>query len=197
MSELAKALAAFQAEMPAVRKTNTANVPTKAGGKYTYTYADLADITQAAMPILTKHGLSFTTAPRNTDTGYELAATLLHTSGETLDGGALPLRGGTPQEMGSSLTYMRRYLFGCVTGLVTDEDDDGQIAQTAPPAKRPLPKPSGKPDWQALFHEAQGNPEKLASLRVMARQAKLPDNHPMFGAIDQELANLPVEGVIQ
>lgn len=127
---LATALAAFQAEMPTITKSKRADVPTKTGGKYSYTYADLAGVTEAAMPVLSRHGLAFTTTPRSTTNGYELRGVLMHTSGEKVTG-ALPIRGGTPQEIGSSLTYMRRYLFGCLTGVVTEDDDDAAAAQKA------------------------------------------------------------------
>jgi hypothetical protein len=136
---LAAALVAFQAEMPTVKKSQTAKVPTKAGGSYSYTYAGLADVMRHAMPVLTSHGLAFAALPRQGERGYELVGTLLHSSGETLEG-SLPIAGNTPQEMGSSLTYMRRYLFGCLTGLVTDDDDDGQLAQKAPPRAKAQPK---------------------------------------------------------
>lgn len=133
---LAAALVKFQAEMPTVGKDRTAKVPTKNGGEYSYTYAGLADIVKAAMPILTKHGLSFSCCPRRTDQGdYDIVGVLLHTSGEKLEG-ALPVQGATAQQIGSSLTYGRRYLFGCMTGLVTDDDDDGTLANQAPPAER-------------------------------------------------------------
>ncbi len=136
---IAAALAAFQAEMPTVPKSHTAKVPLKAGGSYSYKYADLADVTEAAMPLLTNHGLSFSSCPRAAERGYELVGVLLHTSGEKLEG-SLPIGGTSPQEIGSSLTYMRRYLLGCLTGLVTDNDDDGSLAQAAatrkPPAAR-------------------------------------------------------------
>lgn len=128
--ELATALAVFQQEMPTVPKSHTAKVPMKAGGSYSYKYADLADVTEAAMPLLAKNGLSFSSCPRAAERGYELVGVLLHSSGEKLEG-SLPIGGNSPQEIGSSLTYMRRYLLGCLTGLVTDNDDDGQLAQTA------------------------------------------------------------------
>lgn len=159
MTNLATALAAFQAEMPTVPKSNRAEVPTKSGGKYTYTYADLADVTEAAMPILAKHGLSFMSCPRSTDRGYELVGTLLHSSGEEKEG-ALPIAGNTPQEMGSSLTYMRRYLLGCMTGIVTDDDDDGRLAQNAkkPAAKRAAapPKPGPVETGEAMKGATRG-----------------------------------------
>ena len=135
MKELAAALAAFQAEAPTVSKGKTAKVPTKAGGSYSYTYANLADVVEAAYPLLSKHGLSFSCVPRPTERGYELAGVLLHSSGEKLEG-SLPLSGNTPQELGSALTYMRRYLLGAMTGLVTDDDDDGAAASRKPPVRK-------------------------------------------------------------
>ena len=142
---LAAALAAFQAEMPTVPKSHTAKVPTKSGGSYSYTYADLADVTEAAMPLLAKHGLSFVAKPRVGER-FELVGKLLHVSGESEEG-ALPLGGNTPQEIGSSLTYMRRYLLGCLTGLVTDNDDDGKLASQAKarPQQRPAPQRQAPP----------------------------------------------------
>lgn len=125
---LAAALAAFQAEMPTVHKGKTADT-----GTYRYSYADLADVVAAGAPVLTRHGLSFLTKPRRTDAGpYELVGVLLHTSGEREEG-ALPLHGSNPQQLGSAITYARRYLFGCMTGIVTDDDDDGARAQQARP----------------------------------------------------------------
>lgn len=128
---LAAALAAFQAEMPTIHKGKTAKVPTKAGGSYSYSYADLADMAQQIHPLLASHGLAFASMPRVIEGSggqYELAARLMHAaSGESIEG-ALPIRGGTFQEWGSALTYCRRYLLGCLTGVVTDDDDDGQAA---------------------------------------------------------------------
>jgi len=125
-SPLAAALAAFQAEMPTVPKTKTADT-----GSYRYNYADLADVTGAAMPLLTAQGLSFSTVPRYTEHGYELVGVLLHSSGESMEG-ALPIHGQSAQQLGSAITYARRYLFGCMTGVVTDDDDDGRAASKPP-----------------------------------------------------------------
>jgi hypothetical protein len=129
--ELAKALAAFQAEMPTVSKDRKARVPTKAGGSYEYTYAGLREVTDAAMPILSAHGLSFSCCPRRSQQGdYDLIGILLHASGERLEG-CLPIQGTRAQEIGSAITYGRRYLLGSMTGIVTDDDDDGTIADQA------------------------------------------------------------------
>lgn len=124
--KLAAALAKVQAALPVVHKGKTADT-----GKYSYDYADLADVTAAIMPLLAKHGLAFACHPRldNQGRGYELAATLLHESGETLTG-ALPIA-GTAQQLGSAITYARRYLLGSMTGVVTDSDDDARLATAA------------------------------------------------------------------
>lgn len=140
---IAAALAAFQADMPTIAKNKTADT-----GKYRYDYADLADITNAAMPLLAKQGLSFTCLPAVSGDGSAmiLEGVLLHTSGESMTG-RLPIRGGTPQEIGSALTYMRRYLLGCMTGIVTEADDDGKLASR--PAKKPPARRSSMGDDDA------------------------------------------------
>jgi hypothetical protein len=140
-AKLAEALVAFQSEMPTVHKGKTATVPTKAGGQYRYTYADLADVSATATPLLVKHGLSFSARPRRVEDGsYEIAGVLRHISGE-FDEGALPLYGRTAQEIGSSITYARRYLLGCMTGIVTDDDEDGQVATTTHERTQRQPPP--------------------------------------------------------
>lgn len=133
---LAAALAAVQSALPVVHKGKTASIRSDKGS-YGYSYADLSDVTAVIMPLLAKHGLSFTCTPRIVGDrgGYELAGLLLHTSGERVEG-ALPLTGGTPQQLGSSITYMRRYLLGCMTGVVTDDDDDARAATEAAHAAR-------------------------------------------------------------
>lgn len=137
LDQLAAALAAFQAEMPTVAKAHTATVKSDKGS-YSYTYAGLADVHEAAMPLLSKHGLSFSCLPGN----GVLTGILMHESGQSISG-SLPINGATPQQVGSSLTYMRRYLLGCMTGVVTDDDDDGQLASARrKPAKRTDPAPS-------------------------------------------------------
>lgn len=139
LDKLAEALFAFQAEMPTVPKSHTATVKSDKGS-YSYTYAGLADVTEAVMPLLTKHGLSFVTLPGQ---GL-LTGMLLHSSGQSLTA-SLPIANGTPQQVGSSLTYMRRYLLGCMTGLVTDDDDDGRVASSKRAAPRPKPQPAAEP----------------------------------------------------
>jgi hypothetical protein len=146
--ELAKALAAFQKELPKVAKDKTAKM-----GSYSYTYADLATLTHVVLPVLTKHGLSFVAAPRATESGYELAGVLVHSSGQTIEG-SLPIYGRQPQEIGSAVSYARRYLLGCLTGVVTEDDDDGKRAAAA--------EPTANKDWDAVADTAESLTESDA-----------------------------------
>lgn len=134
--DLATALAAFQGEVPTVHKGKTAKVEKDGRTLYSYAYADLADVADVAYPVLSRHGLSFTTKPIHMEgLGFVLQGILRHCSGER-DEGYLPIQGRDAQAIGSSLTYNRRYLLGCMTGIVTDEDDDGSRAAQAK-AERP------------------------------------------------------------
>jgi hypothetical protein len=163
---LATALAAFQSEIPAVTKGNTANIPGKDGKQgYSYKYADLVDVTDAALPVLTKNGLAFVSVPKRTENGsYELVGTLLHEAGETMEG-ALPLVGRSAQEIGSALTYMRRYLLCSMTGIVADEDDDGARAQAAQERTRQAPNPV-----EEFIRKARGSWNVVEHLRVLRGQ---------------------------
>jgi hypothetical protein len=93
---LAAALAAVQADLPEVRKAGTAKVPTKTGGSYSYTYADLAAVTRVILPRLGKVGLSWTTRPTIIGDRFVLAYKLLHVSGECEEGFVPASRPGQP-----------------------------------------------------------------------------------------------------
>jgi hypothetical protein len=130
-SGLNEALADLQTQLPHIAKNNRAEVPTKAGGKYTYQYADLAEITRQLLPLLGKLGLSFTSRPTMVGDRLALVYELRHISGESIDGvWPLPDR-GTPQEIGSAVTYARRYCLCAVTGLAPDNDDEDAVLAEA------------------------------------------------------------------
>lgn len=125
---LAAAISAVQAQLPEIRKGETAEVETKTGRKYRYQYADLADVSKVILPILGRHGLSWITRPTLVDGRMVLAYELLHTSGDSRTGEyPLPVD-GTPQELGSAITYARRYALCSVTGVAPAADDDDGAA---------------------------------------------------------------------
>lgn len=134
---LNEALAKFQAALPQVGKGEQADVPGKDGKRgYSYKYADLADISKAVLPLLGQFGLAFTAKPTTLPNGaFVLHYKLTHSSGEKDEGFYKlpdPDRTG-PQQVGSAITYARRYTLCAVTGIHPDgEDDDGARAQSAP-----------------------------------------------------------------
>lgn len=126
---LAAALAKLQTQLPRIAKSETANVVSQKGS-YSYTYAGLADISAQVLPLLGAVGLAFTAKPTYDENGrYVLLCRLLHVSGETDEGLYLLPTGGTPQALGSAITYGRRYLLCAMVGVAPDEDDDGAAAE--------------------------------------------------------------------
>ena len=57
-ASLGEALAAAQARMPAVEPDKTAEVPTRAGGKFSYSYVSLGHLIAKTRPVLNEHGLA-------------------------------------------------------------------------------------------------------------------------------------------
>jgi hypothetical protein len=133
---LVEALAAFHTEAVKVVKDATARVTGegKDGGRvsYTYGYADLATVADAVNPLLGKHGLAFISKPTSTENGFGLVYKLCHESGNGEEEGFWPLPDPLrvkPQDMGSWVTYWRRYALLAVTNTFpSGEDDDGAKA---------------------------------------------------------------------
>lgn len=167
--ELAKALAALQAEMPVIPKGQRANVAMKGGGSYSYTYASLHDVTRVIYPLLAKHGLSFTCAPQVRPDGTgTVGGILLHVSGESVSS-SLPLFGRTAQELGSSLTYARRYLLGCLTGVVTDDDEDGTLADKAAQTEVPVTERTRRHMFKLFSQKGIPEEQQLAGINYITR----------------------------
>lgn len=142
--KLAEALAKAQAEMKAAPLN-------KVNPHFKSKYADLPAVIDAVRPALTRHGLSVTQTMRLTEAGMILVTTLHHTSGETVES-LYPLPIGKPQEMGSAITYARRYSLAALCCIAADEDDDanayedgGQPASKPKAAPKPAPAPAAPP----------------------------------------------------
>jgi len=127
------AFAAFQAEMPEVKKNKIARVEKNGNLLYTYKYADLADMQRQVGPALAKHGFSYRFEAKYGATidDHRVACILMHKDGFerpsevklVMDEG---FRMNDVQKGGASLTYAKRYAFGNATGVTPDEDTDAQ-----------------------------------------------------------------------
>lgn len=169
---LAEALAAFQAEVPVFAKDKTATVRMKSGGTYSYKYADLGDILPIVNPLLAKHGLSWSSKPVQTDAGIALQFTLRHVGGDS-DEGIVPLGLGqnyNPQDLGSSLTYLRRYAMTAQLNITTDEDVDSRVTVQEPsaPPSPALASPEQRSQIFALATEKGMSSSLLAKVILLA-----------------------------
>lgn len=168
---LAEALAAFQAEAPTFNKSKTAKVETRTGGSYTYRYADLGDIVPVVGPLLAKHGLSWSAKVGSNDSGELVLRYVLRHSSDQEDGDEMPLgvaKGCKPQELGSAITYMRRYAMTAQLNIATEEDDDAQAAQGADRARRQSNGGNGQrtqPVSQTNGGDGAGTSERPASAK--------------------------------
>ena len=98
-------------------------------------YADLSTVWEALAPFR-EAGIVFTQCPEDSPDGYIVLDTqLTHAASGQWIRSRLKIRVGKddPQGAGSALTYARRYALGCMSGLVTEEDDDASAASQ--PAK--------------------------------------------------------------
>lgn len=124
ITEIAKALA----------KVQGSNLLAKEDGKnphFRSKYATLTELWSAARKPLTEQGLSVTQIISMEGAQSVLITLLMHTSGQWLKSitPLNPVKAG-PQEMGSYITYMRRYSFAALVGIAPgDADDDGEKAQ--------------------------------------------------------------------
>jgi hypothetical protein len=124
VAALAKARVAFE---PIVR-SKTVAVKTERGS-YTFSYAPLEDILAATTEALSAHGLVLVSGiDQGADGGVVLSTRLMHASGQWLESCVHVGRHSKMQEMGSSLTYARRYAITGLLGISADTDDDANAA---------------------------------------------------------------------
>ncbi len=134
---LVAALAAFQRELPVVPRNAEGQVP----GKRNYKYADIADLNGAVLPRLAAFGLSWSCMPTRDEQGrFILRWVLAHAPTGEHRTGDWEITRGSNWEIGSAITYARRYCLESVTGVAATEDDDGRAAQEAATTRREQPR---------------------------------------------------------
>ena len=190
------AMAWVQEHLPVIEKDLTARItPREGGATFTYSYADLADVSHAILPLLGRAGLVWTTIPTVKEDGRTMVLKyeLRHTSGDHVEG-VWPISGSSPQQLGSAITYGRRYALMAVTGVFPGgEDDDGAAAAPAyrrderepepraqssrPASPSPLAQPATRqaPDVDGFVQAvteavASGEPHRLENVKQSAWQ---------------------------
>lgn len=168
IAALATALAAAQGDLKNIEKG-------KINPHFKSRYADIGDGLDVVRPVFSKHGLSVVQATDyNAETGaFILVTRVLHKSGEWIES-TYPLpSNGRPQDVGSALTYARRYALFSLAGVAgTDEDDDGNDAQNAPPIKKAAPRAAPPAPKPAPAEPPFDDEESASVCRMMVEMLK-------------------------
>lgn len=126
-SEQIDKLTAALAKAQATMENATLN---KVNPHFRSKYADLAAIFDAVRKPLASQGITVTQTTELRDNSFLLVTTLAHAGQWIRSEYPLPSN-AKPQELGSALTYARRYSLSAITGIAADEDDDANAAQGA------------------------------------------------------------------
>src|SRR5580704_4861635 len=172
IDELATALVAFQHAMPPVEKNAT-------NPYFSSKYASFDTIVAAAKPILEAVGLAVTQLESHIILGERvfpmLRTRLLHSSGQFIEDSApLLLSKQDAQGQGSATTYLKRYSYCSILGIVADSDDDGNAGSVSSqtdqaPQRRAQPTPA-----PALKERAAASAGRPAPPRPAAQGAAGP-----------------------
>lgn len=127
INEIAAALSALQGSIKQPKLNKEVEVKTKTGGKYKFKYADLSACAEAAAPALKENGLAVSQIICN----WTLITLLTHKSGQWIKSElpiSLPSNSVDYQALGSAITYIKRYSYCAILGIVADADDDANAA---------------------------------------------------------------------
>lgn len=164
-SDLAEALSKAQGQFRTPTLNRTAKIKNAQGTLlYETHYADLQECIDCIKKPLSDNGLSFVqtiefiAAPKEM---WVLKLVLRHASGEIMNS-ILPLNvAATPQQLGGSLTYFKRYQLSAFFGLAADFDDDGNAAEgkgnkvEGSEKKPPTPPPDKPKGAQGLYKDGK------------------------------------------
>lgn len=148
IAALVVALSKAQGAFPEIGKDKRAHIQTKAGGHFSYQYADLATILGAVRKPLSENELAILQPVQVTGNRVSVTTVLAHSSGEWVsDELALPIADPTDaRSLASAVTYARRYGLIALLGIApTDEDDDADAVVTPSASKAMRPPAPAKP----------------------------------------------------
>lgn len=159
VNELFSALSKAQSEMDSASK-NASNPFFKSK------YANLTEMKLASLPALTKNELSVDQQIITHDGETYLVTCLGHSSGQWKRS-CVSIRPAKDdiQSFGSAISYIKRYSYGSLIGIVIEEDDDGESnrPRNGNPIKynKPLPSYGGdiitKEQYEQLLYEIGDN----------------------------------------
>lgn len=131
IANFAEAFVKFQQEITDPKLDASTDYVTKTGKKINFKYASLPEILKTVRPVLTKNGISIIQEPKTENNTVKITTILIHKSGEWVEFEPIEMKAASAlaQEIGSAITYGRRYNISSVLGLGSEDDDDGNAAQ--------------------------------------------------------------------
>jgi len=172
LGELFGALAKAQEEMDVARMESK-------NPFFKSSYADLPSVVKAARPHLAKNGLCVIQRVIVLGDKNYLATRLGHASGEWMESQVEINPPKTDiQTLGSYITYLRRYTYAAMVGVVAaNEDDDGESAMAPVRQQQVAPARVGisKAQLEVLSQELDGFPEILEGILEGYKLEKLSD----------------------
>lgn len=176
----AEALAAFQADLPAVGLDGT-------NPHFNSKFATLANVTKEVFPKLSAVGLTYTVGSRISEAGTLIVvAKLLHISGE-FQTAEFPITDTNPQKVGSAITYYRRYGLASLTGVVADVDDDGNTASQQTVAEKRIEQARQTPQpAQAAARTKDAKAQAEVRAWIGADEARKNEANEVYGRIKAE-----------
>lgn len=172
IGELAAALAIAQGNIDNVKKD-------RVNPHFKSNYATLGSVWDTIRDELSKNGLSVIQLPCPSKDGHVgLRTILLHKSGQFIEETChMPLKNASnPQDVGSALTYARRYALMALVGIAP-EDDDGNAAKGGRQDKQDR----AQTDWERAASDmlvVAGKSKDPAEVRAMyarVRNSQMPD----------------------
>lgn len=168
------ALAKAQADFVPMARDSEVDFKSAKGGR-AFKYASLAEVLDSVRPALNKHGLALL-QPFN---GNEVVTILAHGAARFEVTVVLPEWKGV-QELGSALTYIKRYQLKSLLGVNDGEDDDGNAADGTghvPEPRATAPRPRAEPPAvKSSGTVANGTgqlvtPETIGKVKALAQKA--------------------------
>lgn len=125
IDQVSAALSSFQGSVEQPKLEKEVKVKTKTGVSYSFKYADLCACVKAATPALKANNLSVC----QLISGGKLVTILSHKSGQWFKSELmLPNQTTDYQAYGSAITYLKRYSYCAILGIVADTDDGANMA---------------------------------------------------------------------
>lgn len=191
---LFEALAKAHSELTNPTRNAHVTVRMKNGGTYNFKYATLDSILDLARPILARHGLAIVQSLNTDGQKIRLDTYITHASGQWIKAQAPinPVEDGI-KELGSAITYIRRYSLTALLGLCADEDDDGSAAHghqstQAPRSGNQAPKPSTPPPAQPASKGDQATQAQQKALFGLGKALGLAGKDDLLKALNGWLA---------